>query len=164
MMKELVETRGGTPAAPDRTRPSTAAGEERKKGRHFGARRVADPRDAWLPPTRCTLAQRQAVEAAARAAGISLNAYQRLKLCGDAGPRIHRSKPGPDMVLLAQAKAAHGRNGGLLNQIAKQLNSYDFRGVPELLEMRAFFLTVLAEHRETSAALMRALGVLANDH
>jgi hypothetical protein len=89
---------------------------------------------------------------------LSLNAYQRQKLCGNPGPRAHRTKPGPDMVMLAQAKARHGSNGGFLNQIAKKLNSYDFRGHPELLEMREFFYAVLTEHREISALLMRALG------
>ena len=51
-------------------------------------------------------------------------------------PRSHRSPPGPDMVMLAQIKATHGRHGGNLHQLVKRLNSYDFRGHPELLALR----------------------------
>jgi len=36
----------------------------------------------------------------------------RLRHVRGAKPRSHRSPPGPDMVMLAQIKATHGRHGG----------------------------------------------------
>jgi hypothetical protein len=150
------ETRGGglpdVIYLPDESQP-----RGRRKGRHFGPRRVADPRSARLD-VRCTPGFRGKVLADAEAAGLSLSAFVCAKLGEGPSPRSHRARPGPDMVMLAQAKARHGSNGGFLNQIAKQLNSYDFRGQPELEEMRQFFYAVLTEHREVSGLLMRALG------
>jgi hypothetical protein len=52
----------------------------------------------------------------------------------------------------------HGRHGGNLHQLVKRLNSYDFRGHPELLALRDLAETTLTEHRKASAALMHALG------
>jgi hypothetical protein len=154
------ETRGGALPdviyLPDQREPEPSARSSRK-GRHFGPRRVADPRSARLD-VRCTPAFRAKILADAEAAGLKLSPFVCAKLGEGPSPRSHRAKPGPDMVLLAQAKARHGSNGGFLNQIAKKLNSYDFRGQPELLQMREFFYAVLTEHREISALLMRALG------
>ena len=135
---------------PQRPKPGRHTGK--MKGRHFGPRPVKDPLDAWLPPTRCTVAQRAAVEAAAQKAGLSLNAYQRQTLCGDPGPRAHRGKRGPDMVLLSRLLGQHGKAGSNLNQIARQLNSGGDVEPPELAD-------AIAEHRAACQAIMSALGV-----
>ena len=130
----------------------------RMKGRHFGPRPVKDPLAARFN-VRCPPEFLATLQAEAETAGLSLSAYVCTKLGGSPGPRAHRRrKPGPDMMLLAQVKASLGRNGGSLHQIAKQLNSYDFRGIPALLALRELAETALAEHRETSAAVMQALG------
>jgi hypothetical protein len=165
---EGLETRGGDvpavihlpdlsePEQPPRPQPGRHTGK--MKGRHFGPRRVADPLDAWLPPTRCTAEQRAAVEAAARKAGLSLNAFQRQQLCGKPGPRAHRSKPGPDTEWRVRMLAALGRSGNNLNQLLRRVNSYDFRDFPELLEMHAAMKAAHAAHRELCAAIRAELG------
>jgi hypothetical protein len=167
---EQLETRGASDPAviylpdqsqpeppPERPKPGRRTGS--MKGRHFGPRPVSDPLDAWLPPTRCTAAQRAAVEAAAQQAGLSLNAFQRQKLCGSPGARAHRSKPGPDTEWRVKMLAALGRSGNNLNQLLRRVNSYDFRGNPELLEMQAAMTAAHAAHRELSEAILSELGV-----
>lgn len=149
------EARGGLPDViylPDQSQSAP-----RRKGRHFGPRPVDDRRSARLD-VRCTPAFRAKILAAAKAAGLSLSAFVSAKLGEGPSPRSHRSPPGPDMILLAQIKAGQGRIGGNLNQFVKQMNSYDFRGQPELLALRELAETTLTEHRKASAALMRALG------
>jgi hypothetical protein len=122
------------------------AGQKRKPLR----RRVADPRDAWLPPTRVTPALRDKVIAEASAAGLSLGAYMRARLDGTPGPRAKRN-PSADMVLLAQLLGHCGKVGSNLNQIAYHLNS---DGEVETSELDA----AIVEIRAVSAAIMRALG------
>ena len=153
------ETRGALPEViylPDQSQPEPPTGQGRK-GRHFGRRRVPDPRDARLD-VRCTPGFRAKVLADAEAAGLSLSAFVCARLGEGPSARSHRGPPGPDMVMLAQIKATHGRHGGNLNQLVKRLNSYDFRGQPELLALRELAEATLTEHRKASAALMRALG------
>jgi hypothetical protein len=113
-------------------------------------RRVADPRDAWLPPTRVTPALRDKVIADAAAAGLSYGAYMRARLDGTPGPRAKRN-PGADMVLLAQLLGHCGKVGSNLNQIAYCLNS------GEEVEHSKLDAAIL-EIRVVSAAIMRALG------
>ena len=144
-------------ASPPSARPKRAR-SGKMKGRHFGPRPVADPLDAWLPPTRCTAAQRAAFEAAAEAAGLSLNAYQRQKLCGEPGPRARRAR-GPDAAALARILAALGRSGNNLNQLLRRVNAYDFRGHPELIDMQAAMTAAHAAHRELCEAILAELGV-----
>jgi hypothetical protein len=145
---------------PEPSRPPPKRGQHtgRMKGRHFGPRPVADPRSKRIF-VRVTPAQRVALKAAAEEMGLSVSAFICVRTLGDTGPRVQRRhKPGPDMVMLAQIKAAHGRNGGNLNQISQRLNAYDFRGHPELLALRELIETVVIEHRKASAVLMEALG------
>jgi Protein of unknown function (DUF1778) len=159
------ETRGGglpdVIHLPDQSRPDRALKPSRprgKKGRHFGPRPVADARSERID-LRVTPAQRAAIKAAAKAAGLSVSAFICQRTLGDAGPRVQRIKPGgPDMMLLGQIKAGQGRIGGNLNQFVKRLNSYDFHGIPELLALRAAAEAALADHRAASGLLMQALG------
>lgn len=120
-------------------------------GRHFGPRPVEDALDAWLPPIRCTAAQRAATVSDAERAGVSVNAFIRQRLYGSAGPRAQR-KPGADIVLMAKVLAELGKSGSNLNQIAYHLNLGEEAHMPEL---RA----VIAEHRAAVAMIMAALGV-----
>jgi hypothetical protein len=143
------------------------AGRGTRRGRHFGPRPVADPLDAWLPPTRCTKAQRRQADTEAATAGMSLNGYVRLKMFGNAGPRVHRN-PSEAMKLLAQLRGEMGRRGSNLNQGARALNEIailagDGEGSDRLVEriddMTELHRQAIAEHRECVAAIMRALGL-----
>lgn len=60
-------------------------------------------------------------------------------------------------MLLAQVKAALGRCGGNLHQIARRLNGFDFTDIPELIEMREFVIDTMSEHRTVASLLLRAL-------
>jgi hypothetical protein len=137
------------------------------RGRHFGARPVADPLDAWLPPTRCTRAQREQADAAAKDAGMSLNGYVRWRIFGNAGPRVHRN-PTEATKLLSQILGQLGKSGSNLNQGSRALHTInivagDGEGRDRLAElvddMGALHREAIAEHRECVAAILRALGL-----
>jgi hypothetical protein len=137
---------------PDQSEPPA-----RRKGRHFGARPVKDPRSAWLT-TRCTPEFRETVVAAAEEAGLSLADYIHKRLGGKPGPRARRN-PGADAVLLAKVLAQMGKSGSNLNQIAHRMNEYDFEGIPELMMMKAEHEDALTQHREVCEAILLALRV-----
>ncbi|MGE0565855.1 MAG: plasmid mobilization relaxosome protein MobC [Pseudolabrys sp.] len=151
------ETRGGElPAVihlPDQSQPPPG----KKRGKHFGARPVADGRTAWLT-TRCTPAFRTAVLEAAEKAGMGMADYMHAQLGGKPVPRARR-KPAADTVQLTKILAQMGKAGSNLNQIAKRLNEYDFDGIPELQAMRDEHREALAEHRAVCNAILKALGV-----
>jgi hypothetical protein len=164
---EGLETRGGDVPAiiylPDQSqpeppplRPKPGRHTGNMKGRHFGPRRVADPRTAWLT-TRCTPAFRAAVLAAADEAGLSLADFVHLRLGGPPRRRASR-KPGPDTEWRVRMLAALGRSGNNLNQLLRRVNSYDFRDFPELLEMHAAMKAAHAAHRELCEAIRAELG------
>jgi Mobilization protein NikA len=146
---------------------------ETRRGRHFGPRPVDDPLDAWLPPTRCTQAQRAQADAEAKDAGMSLNGYVRWRMFGTAGPRTHRN-PTEATKLLSQILGQLGKSGGNLNQGIRalhQLNIVAGEGegrdrLAELIEdMAEQHEQAIAEHRECVAAILRALGLRPNaDH
>ncbi len=144
------------PEPPSRPTPGRRTGK--MKGRHFGPRPVADPLDAWLPATRCTRAQRIAAEATAQKAGLSLGAYQRKLLSGDPGARAHR-KSSPEAAALTKLLAALGRSGNNLNQLLRKVNSYDFRGQSELIEMQLAMKAAHAAHKQVCEAILSELGV-----
>jgi hypothetical protein len=114
-------------------------------------RRVADPRCAWLPPTRVSPALRDKVIAEATEEGLSLGAFIRARLDGSPGPRAKRN-PGPDTVMLAKVLAELGKSGSNLNQIAHHLNMDEVAELPELRE-------AVREHRIAVAMVVRLLGV-----
>jgi hypothetical protein len=147
-----TETRAGElPAVihlPDHSQPPASA--VRKRGRHFGPRPVEDPRTERID-LRVTPAQRQAMKAAARQAGLSVAALICRQTLGTEGPRARRV-PVADTVMLAKLLAEMGKSGSNLNQIAYQLNCGDPVELPELA-------AVIAEHRAAADAIMRALGV-----
>jgi uncharacterized protein (DUF1778 family) len=146
---------------PDPEPPSPRQGPRRSgkmKGRHFGPRPVSDPRTERID-LRVTPAQRAAFKAAAEEAGLSVAAFICLRTLGEAGPRAHPAKPDRDRVLLARMMAALGRSGNNLNQLLKQVNRYDFRGQPELIEMHRAMKAAHAAHHELVAAIKAELGV-----
>jgi hypothetical protein len=66
--------------------------------------------------------ERVAVEERAATAGLSLAAYSRSCMLGDAGPRARKRAP-VDRELLARTNADLNRVGNNLNQIAHALNA-----------------------------------------
>jgi hypothetical protein len=79
---------------------------------------------------------------------------------GTPGPRAQRRKrPDRNWALLAQMLAAQGRSGNNLNQLLRRVNSYDFRGIPELCEMVEAMKAAHAAHKELCAAIMAELKV-----
>lgn len=150
------EARAGGPAVGRSSDPSPPP-PVRKRGRHFGSRPVREARTERID-LRVTVAQREAMKAAAQHAGLSVAALICARTLGSAGPRAQR-KPGPDLVMLAQVLAQMGKAGANLNQIAHRLNEYDFEGIPELIDMKADHAAVLAEHRAVCQAILTALGV-----
>lgn len=138
--------------------PSAGRHTGRMKGRHFGPRPVADPRSARLQ-IRCTPSTQERAQAGAEAAGLSVSGYVCALIDGAPGPRAHRSKPGPDVAARTRILAALGRSGNNLNQLLRQVNAYDFRGHPELLDMCAELKAAAVAHRELVEAILAELGV-----
>jgi hypothetical protein len=130
--------------------PDLSQPPSKKRGRHFGPRPVKDPRTERID-LRVTPAQRHAMKAAAKKAGLSVAALICLCTLGENGPRARRN-PGADTVVLAKLLAEMGKSGSNLNQIAYQLNSGGAVEPPDLAE-------AIAEHRAVAEAIMRALGV-----
>jgi hypothetical protein len=148
------------PAAP------TPAGRTSRQGRHFGPRPVDDPRNARLD-IRCTPAVRAKAEAAASAAGISVAGYVAALIDGQPGPRVHRT-PSEATKVLAQLRGEMGKRGGLLNQGARALNAVAILAgegtnrdhlAERIEDMAELHRQAIAEHRECTAAIMRALGL-----
>lgn len=120
---------------PDQSQPPAAAIKAAgRKGWHFGGRRVENPRTAFIPPTRCTPDFRAEIEAKARAAGMTIGGFIISALGGMPSPKS-RPKASPDVAWRVKVLAELGKSGGNLNQIAAQMNSYDFRGIPQLIQM-----------------------------
>lgn len=92
--------------------------------------------------------------AAAKAArsGLSLAAFARAAMLGDAGPRAKSQLP-VDAALLRQVLAQHGRYGNNMNQIAYVLNA---EGSHKVLE--ADFRLALKEWAEIRDTILAALG------
>jgi uncharacterized hydantoinase/oxoprolinase family protein len=94
--------------------------------------------------------ERAAVEERAATAGLSLAAYSRSCMLGDAGPRARKRAP-VDRELLARTNADLNRVGNNLNQIAHALNA---GGSVILSEITATSRELLA----TLTDIRRALG------
>lgn len=92
--------------------------------------------------------------AAAKAAqsGLTIAAYARAAMLGDAGPRAKARLP-VDATLLRQVLAQHGRYGNNMNQIAYVLNA---EGSHKVLE--ADFRLALKEWGEIRDMILEALG------
>jgi hypothetical protein len=153
---------------PDLTAPPPNSAERKtgRRGRHFGPRPVDDPRSARLD-IRCTPLVRGKAEAAAKAVGISVAGYVAALIDGDPGPRVHRT-PSEATRLLAQLRGEMGKRGSNLNQGARALNEIAILAgqgegrdrLVELIEdMAELHRQAIAEHRECTAAIMRALGL-----
>jgi hypothetical protein len=67
-------------------------------------------------------AEHAELERRARDAGLSVNAYNRLRVLGDAGPRARRRSP-VDATALMRALVAFNRGNNNLNQLARTGNT-----------------------------------------
>jgi len=143
------------PAAADDTRPKPkrrSGSQKRQRGK--GAVLVS------LLPEERALAEQKAADA-----GLSLSAYGRASMLGDAGPRARRRLP-VGRAALAHAVAEFNRAGNNLNQIARALNEIaareEGRGRDRLAELvdelAAPIRAVRAEFATPLAAILSALG------
>jgi hypothetical protein len=139
---------------------------ETRRGRHYGPRPVADPRSARLD-IRCTPALRAKADAAAKEAGLSVAGYVAQLIDGQPGPRVHRN-PSEAVKLLAQLRGEMSKRGSNLNQGARALNQINIDAgegmsrdrLADLIdEMAELHRQAIDEHRECTAAIMRALGL-----
>ena len=117
------------PASPEIIRfgeapPAVVPAEDelpRKQKRRSGSQRRQRAKGVLVP---LLLEERAAVEERAATAGLSLGAYGRSCMLGDAGPRA-RKRPPVDRELLARTNADLNRVGNNLNQIAHAINRGD---------------------------------------
>ena len=84
---------------------------------------------------------------------MSLADYMHERLGGQPSRRA-RGKCGPDTEWRVKMLAAMGRSGNNLNQLLRRVNSYDFRGHPELVAMQ----------RRDESRPCRAPGIVRGDH
>jgi hypothetical protein len=69
-------------------------------------------------------------------------------------PRPTRTrKPRLEMAQHAQIMAALGRSGNNLNQLLRRVNAYDFRGIPQLVEMVRAMTAAHEAHHTLVAAI-----------
>ena len=101
---------------------------------------------------RCTAEEFNAAAANAAQSGLSVSAYARAAMLGNAGARAKARLP-VDGQLLRQVLAQHGRYGNNLNQIAYVLNA---EGSHKVLE--ADFRAALKEWGEIRELALEALG------
>jgi hypothetical protein len=101
---------------------------------------------------RCTAEEFNAAAANATQSGLSIAAYARAAMLGDAGPRAKARLP-VDAALLRQVLAQHGRYGNNMNQIAYVLNA---EGSHKVLE--ADFRAALKQWGEIRDTILAALG------
>lgn len=74
-------------------------------------------------------------------AGLTLGAFARAAMLGDAGPRAKR-RPPADKKALAQILGQCAKIGGNINQIAKQLNTAQTIQLPELQDALNAYLDI----------------------
>ena len=89
--------------------------------------------------------------ARARDAGLSVDAFCRLKTLGDPGPRSRRSPPTEDRVLRAQHITAINRAGNLVNQGIHALNEIALKAP------QATYRDRLADEIMTTREILRAM-------
>lgn len=119
--------------------------DERKRSRSGSQKRRQQRISLGLEPTDLDV-----VDERAEAAGLSRAAYIRAAVLGHPGIRAV-PRPHVEKALLGQTVGQLGRVGNNLNQLAHQANAGRVL-TPEALE------PVLADIRQTLAAVMRALG------
>jgi uncharacterized protein with GYD domain len=71
---------------------------------------------------------------------------------------IIAEKPGSERALRPQLIAALDQSGNELNQLLRRVNAYDFRGIPELLDMREAMTAAHRAHHELVAASSAEMG------
>jgi hypothetical protein len=98
------------------------------------------------------------VRADAERAGMSLADYVHSRLDGEPSRRPLR-KTRLEAAQHAQIMAALGRSGNNLNQLLKKVNAYDFRGIPELLDMAKAMTAAHAAHHALVAAIKADMGL-----
>lgn len=91
--------------------------------------------------------ERAALDAKARAAGLSIGSYLRAAGLGDAGPRARRA-PTVNAELLAHALAGLNKAGSNLNQVAHVLNAGRAAGARASTEAVAELLAVVMQIKD----------------
>ena len=90
-----------------------------------------------------------AIEAQARAAGLSLSGYARETLLGAETPRTQRAAPTPDIKALAILLGQLGKVGANLNQLARLGNQGRPVPLAELMETLAATRAAAEKVRQT---------------
>jgi hypothetical protein len=133
--------------------------DERKRPRSGSQKRRQRRISIGLEPT-----ELDAVNERAEAAGMSRNAYIRLAVLGDPGPRavprppVEKALLGQAVGQLGRAAGQIGRIGNNLNQLAHQANAGRVLPAAALEPVFADVKAATAEMREAVAAVMKALG------
>jgi Bacterial mobilisation protein (MobC) len=138
-----------TPAQQPET-ASAPAEPEARRAPWRGRPRAANRRDRVLR-TRVSTPELDQLTARATEAGLSVGAFVRAAVFGNAGPRAVR-RPPVERAQLARLLGEMGKLGSNVNQIARRLNATGDRpGAPEIDQMRG-------EIAAMRAMLMQALG------
>ncbi len=127
--------------------------EKRKNGSPSLPEKLEDWRRVFS--IRLSPEEHHAIEAKARASGLSIASYLRACALGTTGPRARRS-PSVNAELLAHAVAALNRVGSNVNQIAHVLNAGQSVGAAEAVSTLAEIRAVLAQIRAAVARTDRA--------
>jgi hypothetical protein len=123
---------------------AAAEDEPPKRKRRSGSQRRQRAKSVLVP---LLDEERTAVEERAATAGLSLGAYGRACMLGDAGPRARKRLP-VNGELLARTNADLNRVGNNLNQIAHALNSGDSVILAEIAAARRELLATLTDIRQ----------------
>ena len=115
-----------------------------------GRRKVADPKSKSFP-IRFTPGQFEQLDRKASDAGMSVGAFARTVLLGDAGPRAVK-RPPVQKAELARLLGELGKVGSNINQIARAFNQHHVS--PTVTELSGIKSDLVAMR----AAIMQALG------
>lgn len=100
---------------------------------------------------RCTAQEASAISDLAAKSGLTIGAFARAAMLGDAGPRAKR-RPTLHQELLRQVLGHMARLGNNVNQIARQLNAGEAAQITEIRQALRAYLDI----RE---AIFQALGM-----
>ncbi len=130
--------------------PDATAAKPKRAAPWRGRRKVEDPKSKPFP-IRFTPGQLEQLDQKASDAGMSIGAFARTVLLGDAGPRAVK-RPPVQKAELARLLGELGKVGSNVNQIARAFNQH--LATPSVQELTG----IKAELVAMRTAIMQALG------